>query len=811
MKKIFTLLFFIFLGSNLPAQNVNFDWAAHFGGFNYEMPNLVTLDASGNVYSTGWFGATVDFDPGPGVFSITTINGAGFVSKLDKNRNFIWAKHFEGTLVRSKSVKVDASGNVIIIGSYYLDIDLDPGPAIVSGSSTNMFFVIKLDAAGNFILGKTFGHIDDPNSKCNLALDASGNIYISGIYDYLSDFDPGPATYTLPIVGFNDIFILKLDQNANFIWAKGVGSTAMYRDESNAIAIDANGNVLITGIFGFVCDFDPGPGVFTITSPGVTPYILKLNTNGGFVWAKHFEVLVANADGYGRGIAVDQSGNVFVGGSFSWGALDFDPGPGVYPISTYNQYYDAFLCKLDVSGNFLWAKNLTGFFHESIDAVTLDAGGNVYATGIYYNTVDFDPGAGINNLTSAGQSDVFIMKLNTQGNFEWAKSVGGGAVDQPVSIIVDATGSVYTLGSFENTADMDPDVGVVDLVGLGFKDIFLLKLSRCTNNTFHTISASVCNNYILNNQIYTSSGIYTQVIPNASGCDSTITLNLTINRKINSVNATICEGQTYYAGGANQTTAGIYKDTLLTSLGCDSVIITDLKVHPKPRPDLGPDGNICMDTQSSITPGSFSSYLWQDNSSQPDYIVTSIGKYWVTVIDANNCSATDTLNILTIDTIPKNFLPTNRQLCNGDVLKITVPNYSAYQWSTGSTISTIDISSFGTYYLTVKDFNNCIGTDSITIQRKNCIYIAIPNAFTPNDDTKNDIFKPIINQAIQNFSFIVFNRYGQKVFETREYGKGWDGTLKGKPQPSGSYVYNIKYTNIFGIETVENGSVLLIR
>ena len=60
----------------------------------------------------------------------------------------------------------------------------------------------------------------------------------------------------------------------------------------------------------------------------------------------------------------------------------------------------------------------------------------------------------------------------------------------------------------------------------------------------------------------------------------------------------------------------------------------------------------------------------------------------------------------------------------------------------------------------------------------------------------------IINQAIQNYSFIIFNRYGQKIFETREYGKGWDGSLKGKPQPSGPYVYHIKFTNIFGVETV---------
>ena len=202
---------------------------------------------------------------------------------------------------------------------------------------------------------------------------------------------------------------------------------------------------------------------------------------------------------------------------------------------------------------------------------------------------------------------------------------------------------------------------------------------------------------------------------------------------------------------------------------------------------------------------------WQDNSTQRNYTVSTPGKYWVTVTDDNNCSATDTLNVISIDTIPKDFLPANQELCYGNALKIAVPGYADYLWSTGSRLDNISLNSFGTFYLTVKDYNNCTGTDSITLQRKNCLNIGIPNAFTPNGDTKNDIFKPTIFQEVKNFYFVVFNRYGQKVFETTEYGKGWDGSFKGKDQPSGSYVYHIKFTNIFGVETVENGSVLLIR
>jgi gliding motility-associated-like protein len=458
---------------------------------------------------------------------------------------------------------------------------------------------------------------------------------------------------------------------------------------------------------------------------------------------------------------IDDAGNIYTTGFF-WATVDFDDGPGIFNLTAAGG--DAvFVLKLDNGGNFVWAKGMGGpLFNNFGYDIAFDKMGNVYTTGFFIGPADFDPGPGTFILNSAAV-DIFILKLNNNGNFVWAKSTGAAGTDQGLSITVDRFLNIFTTGHFGSTVDFDLEAPTYFLTAVPVSDPFVLKVAQC---------ASV---------IYTT------------------------------VNAAICDGQSYYAGGANQTTTGIYKDTLQTLIGCDSIIITNLTVHPNPDPYLGQDGKICTNAQLSITPGIFSNYLWQDNSTQPNYIINSAGKYWVTVTDANNCSATDTLNILSIDTIPTNFLPADQDLCYGNVLRIAVPNYFTYQWSTGSIGDFIDISTFGTYYLTVKDFNSCTGTDSITIRRKNCIYIGIPNAFTPNGDTKNDIFKPTIFQAVQNFSFIVFNRYGQKVFETNEYGKGWDGTFKGKTQSSGSYVYNIKYTNIFGVETVENGSVLLIR
>jgi gliding motility-associated-like protein len=794
MKKILFILFIVFFGNGLKGQNVNFDWVAHFGEMFWEKGKSVTVDVSGNVYSTGYFHDYVDFDPGPGVFTLSAVNDTyGFISKLDQNRNFIWAKKIEGSNVHGLSIKTDVGGNVFIFGSYGSRIDLDPGPAVLDGNTTHNIFLIKLNSAGDFIWGKTLGPCNVFNVPFNIALDASGNVYISGNYGPQMDFDPGPGVYTLTTVdGSIDIFVLKLDTNGAFVWAKSFGSKSPF-DEGNAIAVDGVGNVYLTGVFTDVVDFDPGPGVNNITVDNWTAFILKLNTQGEFEWVKHMAAISRVTAGHS--IAADQLGNVFFGGVFTGG------GPT-----------DFFICKLDVAGNFIWTKMLGGAAPEEIKGIALDASGNVYATGSFYITADFDPGPSIYNLTAAGEKDVFIVKLDTQGNFVWAKSAGGSLNDYGTAIVIDGAGSVYTIGAFEAVADFDPGPGIANLSSLGFDDIFILKLSRCASNSFSSISVSVCSNYVLNNQTYNSTGTYTQTLTNAAGCDSIITLNLTINRKFTTVNASICQGQSYFAGGTNQTTAGIYKDTLLTSLGCDSIITTTLTVLPKPTPNLGPDRNLCSNGSTSITPGIFNSYLWQDNSTQPSLIVSNSGKYWVTVTDANNCSATDTLTVLAIDTVPKNFLPADQLICYGIGFNITVPGYKNYLWSTGDISNTVAISNPGTYYLSVTDSNNCTGKDTVVLQRNyNCIPVNIPNAFTPNKDGTNDIFKPIITQEVSDYSFTIFNRYGQKIFASNKYGTGWDGTFKGVAQPRNAYIYLLNFKNNNGELMEYKGTVTLIR
>ncbi len=146
-----------------------------------------------------------------------------------------------------------------------------------------------------------------------------------------------------------------------------------------------------------------------------------LNAQGPeFAWVKQ----MGGAGGeVGNSITLDNNGNIYTTGSF-FGTCDFDPGSGTYNLTSFG-YYDIFVSKIDASGNFLWAKQMGGADRMRGYSIAVDNNGNVYTTGDFYGTCDFDPGSGTYNLTSFGLNYTFLSKLNTTGNFVWAKQIGG--------------------------------------------------------------------------------------------------------------------------------------------------------------------------------------------------------------------------------------------------------------------------------------------------------------------------------------------------------------------------------------------------
>jgi gliding motility-associated-like protein len=830
LRTIFLILFSLFL-KTLNGQQPVLQWAKGFTDanvFNYSVNSngrSIAVDYQGNVYSAGLFMYTVDFDPGPGVYTIAAAGNYDYgiyISKLDVNGNFVWAKQIPELVEFGQiELKVDNNGNVYLTSDLRHPADMDPGPGVqmLTPKGYKDAFVVKWTTNGDYVWAKQFGGSDQNSGSTALGLDIdpNGNVILCGSFIKNADFDPGPANYLLTNVGSSEGYIVKLNGNGNFIWAKQLGNfNSVFSNVVIAdIKCDATGNIYSTGTFSGDCDFDPGAASYTILSGGsMDGFVTKLNPNGIFGWAKHIGNSAFNYPVLPNGIDIDNNNNVYTTGTFS-NVQDFDPGTGVFNLNSKLQLMDTYILKLDGQGDFMWAYPIGGDNNDNGMDLAVDQANNVYFTGLYFGNVDFDPGPGIFMINNM-YAESAITKLDANGHFVYtAPFIGVSGNNGYIfgrRLVTDPAQNIYMTGASGSSTDFDPGSGVYTISGASSQFPFVLKLSRCTNITTTNLTVSTCNSYTLNSQTYITSGTYTQTIPNATGCDSIITLNLTINRKFTAQIKNICAGTSFYAGGANQTISGVYKDTLQTSLGCDSVVTTTLTVNPKPVPDLGRDRNLCLNAPLSITPGLFASYLWQDNSTQPNFKITNKGNYWVKVTDGNNCSATDTLKILVIDTIPKNFLPANQQICYGSVFKITVPGYKNYLWNTGDVLNTISINSLGTFNLTVTDDNNCIGKDTIVLQRNpNCIPISIPNAFTPNNDGANDVFKPTISQEISDYSFIIFNRYGQKVFETKNYVFGWDGTFKGVPQPRNSYVYLISFKNVNGTFLQNKGTVTLIR
>jgi len=479
MNKTFLLLAFIASLATLKAQPPQFLWAQSAGGTGEDSGNDIAVDPSGNTYITGRFRGTVDFDPGAGTVNLTSVaTDDVFILKLDASGSLVWVKQFGGSASDiGRSIALDAAGNIFVTGEFSGTTDFDPGAGTLSLTSAGYddIFISKLDPSGNLLWAKQLAGTSS-NISYSIVADGAGNTYTTGNFDGTVDLDPGARIQNLTAAN-TDMFIVKLDGSGNLAWAKtivGDNSTVTF---GLAISIDATGQVYYTGTFNGTADFDPGAGTSMLLAPGgnFSTFVSKLDAVGNFAWAKTIGGTMSNGGGE---IRTDVSGNVYVAGTFN-GVVDIDPGAGLVNLTPGTQGLDdSYILKLDASGNFVWAKQITGASSESVQAMTLDGFGNIYLTGYFDGTGDFDPGAGTSFLTSTGAEDIFIAVLNSAGNFAWARSMGAALTDAPHAIVVDAAYNIYSTGSYQGTCDFDPDAGVFNLTAIGDYEIYIHKLSQ---------------------------------------------------------------------------------------------------------------------------------------------------------------------------------------------------------------------------------------------------------------------------------------------------------------------------------------------
>lgn len=690
------------------------------GGISNDGGGGISHDAYGNVYTTGFFQATADFDPGPGVFNLTPFGGSDiFVSKLGPSGNFIWAKKMGGSLTETgMSINTDNIGNSYIIGYFQGTVDFDPGPGTFNLTSAggNDIFVSKLDPSGNFLWAKRMGGGSVDYGEC-LAIDIFGNVYTTGLFAGTSDFDPGPGTFNMT-AGGADIFVSKLNTLGDFVWAKQMGGGPS-GDGGYSITVDSLGNVYTTGYFTGTGDFDPGPGFFNLVTASASHdiFVSKLDTFGNFVWAKQ---MGGPDEDHGLSVALDDFGNIYTTGTF-YDTVDFDPDTGVFNLSSLGNK-DVFISKLGPAGNLIWAKNIGSPFHDYGRALAVNNYNNIYITGNFGTTVDFDPGPAIFNLTANGSTDVFILKLNSSGSFVWAGNMGGATIDDCYSISLDSFENVYTTGLFQNTADFNPGPGVFNLNSAGAYEIFVSKLGPC-------VSAPNQPSFISGNIVICSGSSQTYSVINDTTALSyvwTLPSGWTGVSTTNSINTTA------------SSTSGNITITAYNACGSSSPQTLSITVNVAPAMPGAISGStlVCSGTNNtySVTavPGA-TSYTWilpggWTGSSTTNSIntTTSSTSGNVTVTANNSCgtSSAQTLAV-TVNPLPNIVVTAPGSICSDTTACFSATGGMTYSWvgpcgfsSTNSTIclpGTILLSCNCNYVVTGSDMNGCMNSDTVCI------------------------------------------------------------------------------------------------
>ena len=350
-------------------------------------------------------------------------------------------------------VAVDNSGNVFVTGTFRGTVDFGAGPLTSAGDHD--IFVAKYDPDGGLIWSKRFGNVLK-EFVYDIAVDDAGSIFLTGGFSRDLDFGGGP----LPCAGVYDVFIAKLGPDGSHVWSRGFGGT--YVDYGYGIALTGTGDAVVTGHFSYTADFGGGP----LTSAGERDiFVARYDAGGNHVWSKGFG---GGGQDWGFGVAVDGDGTVFVTGGFE-DTLDFGGGP-----LTSAGYYDIFVSKFDSNGHHVWSSRFGDTDGDYGRGITVDRTGNVIVTGAFKGVVEFGGEA----LQSAGEIDIFAVKFSSGGDHVWSKRFGAGGRDLGFSIAASETGNVFMTGYFAGTVDF----GGGPLTCSGFYDIFTAIFDRNGNH-----------------------------------------------------------------------------------------------------------------------------------------------------------------------------------------------------------------------------------------------------------------------------------------------------------------------------------------
>ena len=759
--------------------NGQYQWAFNFGAANVSNSMFdIELDGSGNVYATGYFqGTNIDFDPSPATAALSSAgNYDAFVAKYTASGQYLFGFRIGGFGIDvSRGITIDNSDNFYLVGDFEgSNIDFDPSPAtaLLSSNGAGDVFVAKYSSTGQYLWAFNAG---SGGSEIGWDIDNdNNNIYVTGGFTGISDFNPTAATDNLTSNGGRDIFLAKYSSSGNYICAFNVGKSG--DDNGFSIQIAGSETFYLSGGFqGNNVDF----------APSASTYLLNSNGSDDIFLAKYFWPPNTMPAGTAAGNTICTSGA---------GQLTFTATAGTSPFTlSYSDGVNTYIQNNVVSG--------VPFDVQVSPSVTTTYTVTLIVDAVRCSPQNVLPGmtatiSVVNSVVVRSNNDTTICKsgsvqLNATGaqTYSWspATALSNPSIANPVStpsapIQYIVTGTTATGCSAKDTINVS---------------VYPVPIITITNDTLICKNASV--------QLSVSGGQAYSWTPIAS-------LN---NPNSATPIATPLASILYYVSITDINT-------------CQSTDSVRIDLRPDPVFSVTSAAAICTNGSVRLQASGGNTYLWQPsaglnftNIPNPLASPTTTTPYSVTITE-NACNQSQTLNTtVTVNPFPQVIAFKSNDIdCSNDRSQLSATGASQYSWSPASTLSNPSIANpistptaTTDYIVKGTDVNGCAANDTISVKvlSENKGGYLMPTAFTPNKDGLNDCYRVSHWGIIENIEFSIYNRWGQLVFFTKDATQCWDGTFKGLPQDPGVFVYMVKANTSCEKNIFRKGTFVLIR
>lgn len=706
------------------SQVLTFNYSKVFN--SSQLINIIDMkvDSVNNfIYVTGDFYGLTDFDFSSTTYTLNPIvpgTPSIYFAKYTLNGTLLWAKAIGNNYTNYiNKINFDSNNNVYLAGRFLNVLDFDPSSITYTlnapnTSATGDGFFAKYNQNGNFIFAKSISGADWQNIS-DIEINAANEIYVSGTYQGITDFDPTTTTYSVNTSGSSFDrwgFINKYDITGNLIFVKSFTASTSGASCSFSDILLTSNSIYATGSFDGTFDFDPNILTYTLSSNSVSGIILKLDNLGNFIFSKQLSPNLSG-DCFAKKIQVLNQ-KIYVCGNFR-GTIDFDASSSTSNLFAGNlATFDIFATCYSNTGSFIWAKGIGNIgSSELCEDISVSKNGNILLTGSFESAIDFDPGPATFTLSPIGGSlnDSYISALDTNGAFKFAYNIGSTNNDAGYNIGIKGN-SIFNSGSIRGSADFDFSTNTFILAPASINATGYLaryEITSAPNASFTASQINFCQNSCIN-FIDNSTNIPTTWLWTFTGSSGTTTSSIQ--------NPT----------GICYNNPGTYTVSLLvTNLAGTSLTNNTINVVPQPTVSITAINNpICNGETSTLTANGAISYTWTSLTTNSFITVTPNVSTSYTVIgtNGNGCSVS-AIKTITVNALPiVNLSVANSSVCLNSSNIILTGSPSGGSYSGVNVSSNVFIPSnigvFAPAYSYTNSLTGCHNTSTISIIVNSC-------------------------------------------------------------------------------------------